>query len=296
MKRIIVATLLVFFFCAGVFAQADLQVLAVVKLKGSEPITLGTLKSRVAMYEKQRGGAKLSVAEKKEVLDAGLEKTKRSVFEKISHAIAGKSTIDDEVLDNLEEVFKAEKTNDFLKGFYRYIVEDLNLQQKTLDFIARQEEQELFDLADETARVWESVSIILNQIYEIMGEEAFDAEEFRDMFLVGLGQVEVGLLPPTEDGLILGNIQRSRSGRVKAMVVIGANEGILPQEKPTQGLFSAEEREAFKICLEKIRKHELDMKLIKKIVTSIVVLADGNINVNLINGRTIGNLEVESNG
>ena len=42
--------------------------------------------------------------EKKEVLDAGLEKTKRSVFEKISHAIAGKSTIDDEVLDNLEEV------------------------------------------------------------------------------------------------------------------------------------------------------------------------------------------------
>ena len=70
MKRIIVATLLVFFFCAGVFAQADLQVLAVVKLKGSEPITLGTLKSRVAMYEKQRGGVKLSVAEKKEVLDS----------------------------------------------------------------------------------------------------------------------------------------------------------------------------------------------------------------------------------
>ena len=149
-------------------------------------------------------------------------------------------------LDSLEEVFKTEKTKDFLRGFYRYIAEGLNLQQKTLDFIARQEEQELFDLADETARVWESVSIILNQIYEIMGEEAFDAEEFRDMFLVGLGQVEVGLLPPTEDGLILGNIQRSRSGRVKAMVVIGANEGILPQEKPTQGLFSAEEREIFR--------------------------------------------------
>ena len=42
--------------------------------------------------------------EKKEVLDAGLEKTKRSVFEKLTHAIAGKSTVDDEVLDNLEEV------------------------------------------------------------------------------------------------------------------------------------------------------------------------------------------------
>ena len=41
--------------------------------------------------------------EKKETLDKGLEKSKESVLSKISHAIAGKSTIDDEVLDNLEE-------------------------------------------------------------------------------------------------------------------------------------------------------------------------------------------------
>lgn len=42
--------------------------------------------------------------EKKEVLDNGLSKTKQSVFSKIARAIAGKSEIDDEVLDNLEEV------------------------------------------------------------------------------------------------------------------------------------------------------------------------------------------------
>ena len=42
--------------------------------------------------------------EKKEVLDQGLSKTKESVFGKIARAIAGKSEIDDEVLDNLEEV------------------------------------------------------------------------------------------------------------------------------------------------------------------------------------------------
>lgn len=41
---------------------------------------------------------------KKETLDQGLEKTKQSVFTKISRAIAGKSKVDDEVLDNLEEV------------------------------------------------------------------------------------------------------------------------------------------------------------------------------------------------
>ena len=41
--------------------------------------------------------------EKKETLDKGLEKTKESVFTKISRAVAGKSTVDDDVLDNLEE-------------------------------------------------------------------------------------------------------------------------------------------------------------------------------------------------
>ena len=43
--------------------------------------------------------------EKKETLDKGLNKTKEGVFSKLKHAIAGKSTIDDDVLDNLEEVF-----------------------------------------------------------------------------------------------------------------------------------------------------------------------------------------------
>ena len=42
--------------------------------------------------------------ENKEDLDKGLEKTKTSVFSKISKAIMGKSTVDDEVLDNLEEI------------------------------------------------------------------------------------------------------------------------------------------------------------------------------------------------
>jgi len=42
--------------------------------------------------------------EKKEVLDKGLEKTRTSVFSRISKAIIGKSKVDDEVLDNLEEI------------------------------------------------------------------------------------------------------------------------------------------------------------------------------------------------
>ena len=41
---------------------------------------------------------------KKETLDKGLEKTKESVFGKLARAVAGKSKVDDDVLDDLEEV------------------------------------------------------------------------------------------------------------------------------------------------------------------------------------------------
>lgn len=49
--------------------------------------------------------SKLFSKDKKETLDKGLEKTKKGIFSKLTTAIAGKSKIDDEILDNLEEVF-----------------------------------------------------------------------------------------------------------------------------------------------------------------------------------------------
>lgn len=48
---------------------------------------------------------KLFTKEKKEQLDSGLQKTKEGVWSKITRAVAGKSTVDDDVLDNLEEAF-----------------------------------------------------------------------------------------------------------------------------------------------------------------------------------------------
>ena len=47
---------------------------------------------------------KIFSSEKKETLDKGLEKTKSSFLGKLSKVVAGKSKVDDEVLDNLEEV------------------------------------------------------------------------------------------------------------------------------------------------------------------------------------------------
>ena len=82
--------------------------------------------------------------EKKEVLDAGLEKTKKSVFEKLTHAIAGKSTVDDEVLDNLEEVLATsdvgvETTLEIIKRIEERVAKDKYVSTKELHTILKEE-------------------------------------------------------------------------------------------------------------------------------------------------------------
>lgn len=82
--------------------------------------------------------------ENKEVLDAGLEKTKRSVFDKLTHAIAGKSTVDDEVLDNLEEVLATsdvgvETTLDIIKRIEARVARDKYVSTKELHTLLKEE-------------------------------------------------------------------------------------------------------------------------------------------------------------
>ena len=65
--------------------------------------------------------------------------------------------------------------------------------------------------------------------------------DFIELFRVGLSGIEVGRLPSSIDDLILGTMQRTRSGDVKAVVVVGANEGVLPEIPTDEGLFAFDE-------------------------------------------------------
>ena len=85
---------------------------------------------------------------KKEVLDKGLEKTKTSVFSKIQRAIMGKSVVDDEVLDNLEEVLitsdvGVETTLKIIKRIEERVAKDKYLNTEELNGILRNEISEL---------------------------------------------------------------------------------------------------------------------------------------------------------
>ena len=82
--------------------------------------------------------------EKKETLDKGLSKTKESVFGKIARAVAGKSKVDDEVLDNLEEVLitsdvGVETTLNIIKRIEERVAKDKYINTQELNNILREE-------------------------------------------------------------------------------------------------------------------------------------------------------------
>ena len=82
--------------------------------------------------------------EKKESLDKGLEKTKESVFIKLSRAVAGKSKVDDEVLDNLEEVLVSSDvgvatTLNIIERIEKRVSKDKYLNTSELNTILKEE-------------------------------------------------------------------------------------------------------------------------------------------------------------
>lgn len=82
--------------------------------------------------------------EEKETLDKGLEKSSQGFFDKISRAVVGKSTVDDEVLDDLEEVLiasdvGAETTIKIIKRIEDRVARDKYVNVSELDHILREE-------------------------------------------------------------------------------------------------------------------------------------------------------------
>lgn len=87
---------------------------------------------------------KLFSTEKKETLDKGLEKTKTTFFSKLSKAVAGKSKVDDDVLDNLEEVLVGSDvgvntTLKIIERIEKRVAEDKYLGTEELNQILRDE-------------------------------------------------------------------------------------------------------------------------------------------------------------
>ncbi|MCZ8216833.1 MAG: signal recognition particle-docking protein FtsY [Cyclobacteriaceae bacterium] len=113
--------------------------------------------------------------EKKESLDKGLEKTKESFFGKLGKALVGKSTVDDEVLDNLEEILVASDvgintTVKIIERIQNRVAKDKYLGTAELDAILREEVVALLsDTSDTDLKEFETPPNVKPYVIMVVG-------------------------------------------------------------------------------------------------------------------------------
>lgn len=151
-----------------------------------------------------------------------------------------------ERIQKLQEMGSKEQTvAEFIEAFYGYLQEVWDLRSVMQRIEDDQYERKMFEEAQWTAQSYNEVLRILGCVRNIMGDESLDMKEFSEMYSIGIMNAEVGLIPPTKDGLTLGSMIRTRVAPPKVVMVLSANDGVLPQLPPTEGLFSLDEKMQF---------------------------------------------------
>ena len=97
--------------------------------------------------------------------------------------------------------------------------------------------------AEEHRQIWQLLLQVLEKATEILGDEAMTVTEASKILSAGLQKCTMGIIPPTTDCLIVGDIERSRLPEIKYLFVLGVNEGILPAPSQPQGIFTEAERQ-----------------------------------------------------
>lgn len=104
-------------------------------------------------------------------------------------------------------------------------------------------ESGLADASEEMSQIWDVIVGLLDQVCELLGDEALSAEEYRDLIEDSFGDIKLGLLPQEEGSVLLGTVGRTRLSGIKALFVAGVNDGILPKEQSADGIFTEREQE-----------------------------------------------------
>ncbi len=152
-----------------------------------------------------------------------------------------------EKIDGLVFVLKQRKktVKDITLALYDFMVkEELQLKLKYQEeaFLAEGE----LALAKEYAQVYRILIDLLDKFAELLGEEQVSLSEYCKLLEAGLSEARVGVIPPSVDQLVVGDVQRTRLKDVKALIFIGANDAYLPGTLLRTGLLSERDRERFK--------------------------------------------------
>ena len=98
-------------------------------------------------------------------------------------------------------------------------------------------------LSREYASAYSALVGLFENMEAILGDARLSFDEFTAAFNAGLSRLSVGLVPPTLDRLVIGDLKRTRLGRIRRLFIVGANDGLLPPVKADGGLLMDTDRE-----------------------------------------------------
>ncbi|MCJ7855872.1 helicase-exonuclease AddAB subunit AddB [Lachnospiraceae bacterium NSJ-143] len=105
-----------------------------------------------------------------------------------------------------------------------------------------------FTKSYENRQCFNAFCSILDTFCSISGGDSTTLRSYRDMLESAADAKKIGIVPPKADSVIIGDIERTRLSKTKALFIINANEGMFPKNTSPQGVFSDTERGLICAC------------------------------------------------
>ncbi|WP_455795249.1 helicase-exonuclease AddAB subunit AddB [Clostridium butyricum] len=133
------------------------------------------------------------------------------------------------------------KVSHICKAIYEFLI-DIHAFERINEWIEKFDEIGLEDKVKEYSQVEESVIDILDQAVDVMGDEDLDSYDFFKILNSGFNNEEIGVIPVALDQVNIGDVARIKGRDVKALYIVGVNDGILPASKKEEGILSDNDR------------------------------------------------------
>ncbi|MDD3413205.1 MAG: helicase-exonuclease AddAB subunit AddB [Lachnospiraceae bacterium] len=128
------------------------------------------------------------------------------------------------------------------KSLFDFILSQ-NLQNKLKVYENQFREEGNLAKAREYSQIYATVLDLFDQIVELLGKEKMTLKEFSDILDAGFAEIRVGIIPSGVDQVVVGDMQRTRLKDIKALFLMGVNDGYIPPKVVKGGIISEMDRE-----------------------------------------------------
>lgn len=153
-----------------------------------------------------------------------------------------------ELFEPLIKAFSKGKTVKEQTTVLYELIEKLQIEQKLKQKELQYETCGELVKAKEYAQIYKIVMDLFDKVVDFLGEETLSIKEYGDILDAGFEAARVGVIPPGNDKVTIGDIERTRLNHIKVLFFIGVNDGIVPKAGNTGGIISQFEREKMAQC------------------------------------------------